>query len=50
MLSTIRNVVNEFIMGRRDFATWDDAVKEINDAGYAFNLEQLNSVYARLYK
>ena len=49
MNSTIGNVLNEFIMGRRDMATWDEAKKEIEDAGYAFTLDQLNSIYARIY-
>ena len=49
MNSTIGNVLNEFIMGRRDLATWDEAKKEIDDSGYAFTLDQLNSIYARIY-
>ncbi|NLD87802.1 MAG: hypothetical protein GX633_06040, partial [Clostridiales bacterium] len=49
-LSTAQGtIINEFIMGRRDIATWDESAKEMNDAGYADYLELINSIYGRIY-
>jgi len=46
MLTTLRNVFNEFIIGRRDLeADWDDAIDELEDAGYGDYLELLNAAY-----
>ena len=48
--TTILNVFNEFIIGRRDIsddAAWEAAKKELNDAGYQDFLDNLNAAYKR---
>lgn len=49
--TTILNVFNEFIIGRRDFsdATWEAAKKELDAAGYQDYLDNLNAAYKRMY-
>ena len=48
--TTILNVFNEFIIGRRDIsddAAWEAAKKELDDAGYQDFLDNLNAAYKR---
>ena len=48
--TTILNVFNEFVIGRRDFsdATWEAAKKELDAAGYQDFLDNLNTAYKRM--
>lgn len=50
--TTILNVFNEFIIGRRnitDDAAWEAAKEELDDAGYQDFLDNLNAAYKRSY-
>ncbi len=50
MVGTLRNVFNEFIIGRRSIDTdWDAAIEELKQAGYEDYLELMNASYTRAY-
>lgn len=47
--AAFETVLDEFIMGKRDMSQWDAAKTELDQAGYARFLEELNATYQRMY-
>lgn len=43
------SILTQFIMGERDIAEWDDAIRELHEIGMEDYLDLVNSAYKRLY-